>query len=413
MSLEDNILDPGLAAEGAQQMEWARPFMPVLAEAQASAKESGALVGRRVGISLTLDATTGSLAQALADAGASVSVHSTAAYTIDAVAAALTVRDIPVYARSDADAALDSILLDRFVDGRIELLVDDGAHVTRHIHAKRTDALQDLAGVAEETTSGVRPLRVMADEGALKVPCIAVNDAKTKQLFDNVYGTGQSVVMTLLDVTNLQMQGKTCVIVGYGCVGQGIARMAHALGARIVVTEVDPVRALQAIHDGHRVAKLESVCPSGDIFITATGIGYSLTGDHIRRMKDGAVISVGGAGPPEIDLGGENPLQAAGLARAAVRTIPIGDERSVFLIADGECSNVAVGEGNPIEIMDLSLAVQLYAIAYLAEHSGTLTNDVHAVPAEIDDRVARSALRAIGAELDIPSPAQIRHAASW
>ena len=412
-SNQANIVDPSLAEVGRGQISWAQQFMPALADAAEGAKAAGLLEGRRIGIMLTLDPTTAALALALSDAGAEVSVTCPAPYTDDRVAAALASLGVDVYSRSDADAKLDEVLINRFLDNRVEFLVDDGAHATRYIHEERRDVLSSLVGVAEETTSGVRPLRVMEDQGDLEVPCIAVNDAKAKYLFDNVYGTGQSVVMTLLDVTNIQLQGKTCVVVGYGWVGSGIARCAHALGARVVVTEIDPIRALQAIHDGYTVERLVDVCPVGDVFITATGIGFSLTGDHMRLMKDGAIVSIGGAGPPEIDLGGQNPVVRGDLARPDVRTIPIDDDRSVFLIADGECSNVSAGEGNPIEIMDLSLAVQLLAVQHLAVNEGELTNTVHEVPPEIDESVAKSLLRAMGAGLDEPSPAQLRHAASW
>lgn len=412
-SSQANILNSGLAEEGLGRISWAEQFMPALADAEGDATTAGLLRGRRIGIMLTLDPTTAALASAMSRAGADVSVFSAAPYTNDAVAAALVSLGINVYSRSDADLDLDEVLLNRFLDNNVEFLVDDGAHVTRYIHERRRDVLSALKGVAEETTSGVRPLRVMEEQGDLEVPAIAVNDAKAKYLFDNVYGTGQAVVMTLVDVTNTQLQGKTCVVVGYGWVGSGIARCAHALGARVVVTEIDPIRALQAIHDGYTVKRLADVCPDGDVFITATGIGYSLTGDHMRLMKDGAIVSVGGAGPPEIDLGGENPVELGDLARPNVRTIPIDDDRSVFLIADGECSNVSAGEGNAIEIMDLSLAVQLLAVQYLAANEATLSNTVHSVPPETDDRVAKSLLHAMGAGLDESSPAQVRHSTSW
>lgn len=406
-----NIVDEGLAAVGLGRISWASDFMPALAAAKRDA--GNALDGRRVGVVLTLEPKTANLALALADVGARVAVYSSGSHTTDAVAAGLVERGVEVFARSDADAEVDHLLRDRFVDQNIELLIDDGASTTRYMHTQRRDALDHLVAVAEETTSGVRPLRVMEREGALTVPCMAVNDARTKQLFDNVYGTGQSVVMTMLDVTNTQLQGKVVVVVGYGYVGRGIADTAHALGARVVVTEVDSVRALQAVHDGYRVAKLANMCPEGDVFITATGIGYSLTADHMRSMKDGAIVSVGGAGPPEVSLSGDSPLEPGDLARPYLRTIPIDDDHQIYLVADGECSNVTAAEGNPIEIMDLSLAVQLRATTYLAEHAPSMSPGVYPVPPEIDDLTARSLLDAIGAEVDTPSQRQIEHAESW
>jgi adenosylhomocysteinase len=366
-----------------------------------------------VGIVLTLEPKTANLAIAPKEAGADVSVFCHAASTIDSVAAGLHSLGINVYARSDADSNLNGILMNRFADNRIEFLVDDNAIGTRYIHAKRKDVLPFLKGIAEETTSGLRPIRVMEKEGALKAPCMAVNDARAKQLFDNVYGTGQSVVMTMVDVTNTQLQGKRVVVVGYGFVGKGIALTARALGARVIVTEIDPIRALQAISDGYSVKRLETVSSSGDVFFTATGIGFSLTADHMRLMKNGAIVSVGGSGPPEIDLSGARPLQRGEFAREHVRSLPLDDNRTIFLIGDGECSNVSAGEGNPIEIMDLSFAVQLRTLKHLVENEGTLEPAVYPVPEEIDLETAKSLIKRVGAELDTPSKEQIAYATEW
>jgi adenosylhomocysteinase len=407
----DSIVDISLAAAGRGRISWAATFMPALAAASRDVGTS--LSGRRVGVFLTLEPKTANLALALAEAGAAVSVYSSGPHTSDDVAAALAAEAVRVYARSDADSHVDELLLNRFLDDRLEFLIDDGAGLVRYVHTKRRDALTFLAAAAEQTTSGVRPLRVMEDEGALEVPCVAVNDALTKQLFDNVYGTGQSVVMTLLDVTNVQLQGKVVVVVGYGYVGRGISATARAFGARVVVTEVDPVRALQAVHDGYSVSRLETVSPVGDIFFTATGIGYSITADQMRLMKNGAIVAVGGGGPPEVSLTGDVPLVSSDLARDYVRTVPVDAERSVFLIADGESANVTAGEGNSIEVIDLSLAVQLRVLGYLADRHQSMDPGVHEVPPEIDDLVARSALAAHGAEVDDASPMQIEHARSW
>lgn len=413
MSEMTNIVDETLAADGLERIGWARQFMPAIADAGKDIGDSGVIEGRRVGVVLTLEPKTAVLALTLSEAGADVSVYCDPSSTTDSIAAALASRGLRVYARSDADPEMDAMLLDRFIDDRIEFLIDDGAGCTRRMHTTRSDALETLVGVAEETTSGVRPLRVMEQVGALRVPCVAVNDSRAKQLFDNVYGTGQSVVMSVIDNTNTQLQGKTVVVVGYGYVGSGIARAAHALGARIIVTEIDPIKALQALHDGYDVMPLDDACASGDVFITATGIGYSLTGEHARLMKDGALLAVGGAGRPEIDLFGVAGVEVGDEVRRHVRRVTIDDDRSVFLIADGHCSNIAAGEGNSIEIMDLSLAVQCRAVQYLAENAATLGIAVHDVPASVDLAVATSALADRGVAIDVPSSAQIRHASSW
>jgi adenosylhomocysteinase len=408
-----NILNIDLAEAGLRKIKWAKQFMPAIADAKEYLIKSGHLNGKKVGICLVFEPKTAVMAASIAETGAEVSILAHPRGTRDDVAAALATLGVNVYANSEADEKHHIQLINKFLDNNIEYLIDDGAGMTRIMHTVRRDALKSLKGVAEETTSGVRPLRVMEREGTLEVPCLAVNDARSKQLFDNVYGTGQSGVMTIIDVTNINLQGKIVVVVGYGYVGKGTAKFLHELGARVTVTEIDPIRALQAIHDGYNVEKLETMCPIADIFITATGIGYSITADHMRLMKDGAILSINGAGPPEISLGGKNPVQRGEMARSAVRTIPTGNDREIFLIADGDCSNCSAGEGNPIEIMDLSLALQMRAIDYLAANSESMDNKVYLVPKEIDDAVAKSALLALGSEIDEPSPEQIEHANSW
>lgn len=412
-TINSNILNIDLADSGLGKIKWAKQFMPAIADAKEELIKSGHLAGKKVGVNLVFEPKTAVMASSIAEAGAEVSVIGRPTASNDDVAAALVTMGVNVYANSAADEGLQIKMLNQFIDNEAEILIDDSASLTRLMHTVRRDALESLEAVAEETTSGVRPLRVMEREGTLEVPCLAVNDARSKQLFDNVYGTGQSGVMAIIDVTNINLQGKIVVVVGYGFVGKGTARFLHELGARVFVTEIDPIRALQAIHDGYSVAKLEEICPIADIFITATGIGYSLTGDHMRLMKDGAILSVNGAGPPEISLTGENPVTRGGMARREVRTIPIGNDREVFLIADGGCSNCSAGEGNPIEIMDLSLALQMRAIDYLAVNAEAMENKVYLVPQEIDDAVALSALKALGAAIDQPSPEQVEHANSW
>lgn len=409
----ENIVDPSLAEGGLSRIEWAKQFMPALSEAGHDLLGSGSVVGRRVGIVLALEPKTAVLALTLAEAGAEVAVYADAASTRDSEAAALASKGIAVFARADADEETDAVLLDRFIDWGIEFLIDDGAVATRIIHTSRRDMLAILAGVAEETTSGVRPLRVMAQEGALEVPCLAVNDCDAKQLFDNVYGTGQSVVMSVIDATNIQLQGKEVVVVGYGLVGSGIAAAAHALGARVTVTEIDPIRALKAVHDGYRVQPLRRACVTGDVFITATGIGYSLTAAEARLMKDGALLAVGGEGPPEIDLTGDSSVRIGDEVRPNVREIHLDHDRSVFLVADGHCSNITAGEGNPIEIMDLSLAVQCRAVQFLAEQAADLNPAVYDVPPEIADATALAALARKGIAIDTPTAAQDLDASSW
>ena len=378
----------------------ARASMPALAAATAVARASGALAGRRVGIALMLEPKTACLAEAAAAVGADVAVFGNDFSTKQPVVAALREAGLSVFTDRD-----------EFLDTRIEYLADDGAGMVRRLHDARRDVLGDLRGVAEETTSGVRPLRNMAAEGALAVPCLAVNDARSKLRFDNVYGTGQSVVMAVLDATGVHLAGARVVVAGYGRVGHGIAAVARALGARVTVTEVDPVEALAALHDGHQVAPLLAAVATADVVITASGIGHTLTADHVAAMRDGAVVAVGGAGWPEVDLTIGPSLDVGAEIRPHVRPVTTPRGATVLLVADGHCANTTAGEGNPIEIMDLSLALQLRALDHLATTS--LPPGVHLLPAWIDDEVAASQLAAAGVRIDVPTAAQRHAATTW
>lgn len=397
-----------MSGVGREMIDFAAGFMPALAAAREVALSTGALQGRRVGIALTLEPKTACLAEALAACGAEVAVLGSAHSTKGEVADALREAGLAVFAEPGVSPERVAELRDSFIDTGIEYLADDGAGVTRRIHTERRDALEHLRGVAEETTSGVRPLRVMEAEGALEVPCVAVNDARSKVLFDNVYGTGQSVVMAALDVTNMQMSGTSVVVAGYGKVGRGIAAVAAALGARVTVAEIDPVAALVAHHEGHDVAPLTEAVTGADFVFTASGIGHTLTAEHVAAMPEGAVVAVGGAGPPELDLAGLEPGKEM---RPGVRAYSAPGGRTVYVVADGYCANTSAGEGNPIEVMDLSLALQLRALDYLA--STGLEPGVHLLPGEIDDAVALSQLTAGGIAIDEPTPEQIRSATTW
>jgi adenosylhomocysteinase len=390
-------------------IEFARAHMPALAAAKEAVRASGALAGRRVGIALTLEPKTACLAEAAAAVGAEVAVLGSSHSTKAAVAEALTESGLAVFAEAGASPERVAELREGFIDTKIEYLSDDGAGVVRQIHTRRRDALEHLRGVAEETTSGVRPLRVMEAEGALEVPCVAVNDARTKLMFDNVYGTGQSVVMAALDVTNMQMAGSSVVVAGYGRVGRGIALMAHALGGKVTVTEIDPVAALRAYHDGHDVAPLEEAVTTADFVFTASGIGHTLTSAHVEQMPDGTVVAVGGAGRPEFDLSGLTP--GGDEIRPGLRPYATASGKTVLVVADAYCANTSAGEGNPVEVMDLSLALQLRALDYLASHD--LPVGVHLLPSEIDDEVAASQLAAVGVGIDVSSAEQTQAATTW
>ncbi len=400
-----------MTSTGRGMIDFARQFMPALSSATETVSGTGRLRDRRVGIALTLEPKTACLVEAVASLGAEVAVFGSGHSTKGVVAAALAETGIQVFAEEGADRDRVSELREAFIDTRPEFLSDDGASIVRRIHSERRDVLESLRGVAEETTSGVRPLRVMQAEGALAVPCIAVNDARVKLLFDNVYGTGQSVVMAVLDATNMQMSGAAVVVVGYGMVGRGIAAVARGLGARVTVTEIDAVEALAAHHDGFRVTLLTEAVTEADFVITATGIGHTLTAEHVAMMRDGTVVAVGGAGPPEFDASMGPAVEWGPEVRPKVRPLSTGSGGTVFVVADGHCANTSAGEGNPIEIMDLSLALQLRALDLLAAED--LGPGVHLLPRHIEDEVAASQLAAAGIRIDQPTEAQIRAATTW
>ncbi len=407
---------PTEAEIGRGMIDFARDFMPALRAATEQVRAGGRLDGKRIGVALTLEPKTACLIEAIASLGAQVSVLGSANSTKPPVVAALRAAGIDVFAEAGASNERVSELVDAFIDTRPQLLADDGASIARRIHAERSDVLSDLEGVAEETTSGVRPLRNMEAEGLLRVPCVAVNDARTKLLFDNVYGTGQSVVMAVLDATNMQMQGKVVVVVGYGKVGKGIASAARALGARVTVCEIDPVEALVAHHDGYAVAPLLEAAAGADMAITASGIGHSMVAEHVAALPDGAVIAVGGAGPPEFDPsitldGSASDLVWGEEVRADIRELIVPNGPTVFVVSQGYCANTSAGEGNPIEVMDLSLALQLRALDHLA--ATDLEPGVHLLPKAIDDEVAASQLRAAGLAIDTPTRAQEAAALRW
>lgn len=391
------------------RIAWARRFMSTAEGLAARLKADGTVRGLRVGLSMVLEPKTAVLALTLREAGAEVAVFAHPDETDDTVAAALTDAGLRVYARSDAGPAEHRELASAFLAEHPQVLVDDGSHVIRLAHETAPEVLAGLIGAAEETTSGLRPLRTMAEEGRLKIPVVAVNDARSKTLFDNRYGTGQSCLFTILGLTDLDLATSTVVVAGYGHVGEGVAHHARALGATVVVTELDPVRALAASFDGFRVAPLLEAVASAQLVVSATGVRDTISLPVLLACARDAVVAVAGGVPQEVAIDDA-------LAQGAVRET-IGRKRERFTFAtgsslvildDGGCINVTAGEGNPIEIMDLSFAVQLAAIRQLVESAGSLTVGVHPLPAQADDAVAAEALKAAGVRIDTrtgPAPA--------
>ncbi|KQS10668.1 hypothetical protein ASG04_04085 [Curtobacterium sp. Leaf183] len=408
--------DPAAAA----RMRWARRSMPVSRAVAAELREQGLLRGTRVGVAMVLEPKTAVLSLLLRDAGAEVAVYAHADETDDAVADELRRAGLLVFADSAATLPEQKALALAMLDTRPHVLLDDGAHVIRLAHQERPDLLPTMLGAAEETTSGLRPLRVLADRGELGIPVVAVNDARTKTSFDNRYGTGQSTVFAALDLvdglrsgTHRVVPGGSAVVAGYGHVGEGVALVLRALGFRVTVAETDPVRALQARFAGHAVAPLVDAVRDAALVMSATGVRDTISVAVLRACAPDAVIAVAGGVDQEVAID-------AALAAGATRT-PVGpkcerfafpdDEHGVLVLDDGGCINITAAEGNPIEIMDLSFAVQLGAVRMLLERGDELDRAVVPVDPAVDEATARAALAAFGSRAEPPVPVAAQPAA--
>ena len=392
---------PGdVSDDAARRIAWAARGMPVLSSIQEGLTARGALNGLRIGIGLVLEPKTANLALALQHAGAQVSVHCRGRLTAEGVARALEAAGLQVYAERAATQERDAELARGFFQTRPDILLDDGAELIRLAHREHPDLVEDMLGAAEETTSGVQALRVMHEQGVLKIPVIAVSDSRIKHLFDNVYGTGQSCVMALLDITNLQLAGRLVMVVGYGWVGQGVARHAAALGARVIVSEIDAVKALQALHDGHRVQSLSDAAPDVEIVFAATGVAGAVTRAHVERMQDGVILCTAGGGAFELPMGYLNALGTATEVRPSVTEYATPAGKTVLVIGQGDCLNCSDAEGNPIEVMDLSLSLQAFAAEGIATEGRNRPPGIYPVSPQIETAVAQARLRHEGATLE-------------
>ena len=410
-----DIADAGLAEQGQRRIEFAERSMPVLALLRDRFARDLPLAGVRVAACLHVTPETAALARTLLAGGAELHLAaSNPLSTQNDVAAALVVGDgIGVYARHGVDRAGYAAHLHGALDSRPHLLLDDGCDLVNVLHTTRTDLLPAVRAGGEQTSTGVLRLRQMAAAGALRLPMAAVNDTPMQLLVANRHGTGQSTLDAVMRATGVLLAGTTIVVAGYGWCGSGIASRARGLGASVVVTEVEPSRALEAVLDGHRVLPMGEAAALGDVFVTTTGNRDVLTAVHFAVMKDGAVLANAGHFDIEIDV--------VGLARAAVavhhRVRPhvdayeLPDGRRLLLIAEGRLVNLAAGEGHPASVMDISFAVQALTVEWLA--SVALTAGVYEVPAAIDAEVARTKLAALGVRLDVLSPAQARYGSSW
>ncbi len=408
--------DLALAAEGVRRIEWADRQMPVLAAIRERFGSDRPLAGLRVSACLHVTTETGNLARTLKAGGADVVLcASNPLSTQDDVAAALVDEyEIAVFAISGEDNDTYYRHIEAAVDHRPHLTMDDGADVIGVLHSARREQLGDVIAGTEETTTGVIRLKALEREGKLGFPVIAVNEAQTKHLFDNRYGTGQSTIDGIIRATNVLLAGARFVVAGYGWVGRGVAQRARGMGAHVVVTEVDPVRALEAAMDGFEVMTMDKAAALGDVFCTATGDKNVIGRAHFERMKDGAILANTGHFNVEIEIGALRDLAVETReARALVDEFTMADGRRLYLIADGRLVNLAAAEGHPALVMDMSFANQALSAEWVVANAAGLERRVYDVPREIDQEIARLKLATMGLEIDQLTAEQADYLASW
>lgn len=411
-----DIKDPSLAKEGVSKIEWAARDMPVVQIIRERFKNKKPLSGTRIAACLHVTSETANLALALKDGGADVVLcASNPLSTQDEVAAALvTEYGITTYAVNGEDDDTYYQHINATLDSEPDLTLDDGADLVATLHTTRTDLLDGLIGGCEETTTGVIRLKSLAKSGKLKYPIMAVNDADTKHFFDNRYGTGQSTLDGITRATNVLWAGKHVVVCGYGWCGRGVALRARGMGARTIVTEVDPIRALEAAMDGHDVMPIEEAAKIGDIFITLTGGTKAIDSNHIALMKNGALIANSGHFNVEINIKAlEDMSKDKQRVRALVDEYTLGDGRKIALLGEGRLINLAAADGHPSAVMDMSFANQALSIEYLTEKAKNLVPDVYPVPKHIDEEVGRLKLEAMGISIDSLTADQERYLAGW
>jgi adenosylhomocysteinase len=411
-----DVKDLSLAPEGVRRIMWADRQMPVLTAIRERFEREQPLRGYRVSACLHVTTETANLMRTLKAGGADVVLcASNPLSTQDDVAAALVEEfGIPVFAIKGEDNETYYSHIMAAVDHKPQLTMDDGADVIGVLHSDRREQLGDIIAGMEETTTGVIRLKAMEADGALAFPVVAVNEARTKHFFDNRYGTGQSTIDGIIRSTNVLIAGKRFVVAGYGWVGRGVAMRARGMGAHVIVTEVDPMRALEALMDGYEVMPMEQAAPIGDIFCTATGDKHVLSAEHLATLKDGAIICNTGHFNVEIDIPALRELATETReARNFVEEFRYEDGRRVFLLADGRLVNISAAEGHPAIVMDMSFANQALATEYAVEHASSLEKKVYPVPREIDEEIARLKLETMGVEIDKLTEEQATYLASW
>jgi adenosylhomocysteinase len=410
-----DIKDSSLAEAGKQRIEWAAREMPVIKIIRERFAKEKPLEGIRVSGCLHITTETANLALTLKEGGADVILcASNPLSTQDDVAAALVEYGIPVNAIKGEDDETYYKHINTALDSKPQLTVDDGADLVATLHTKRADLIADVIGGTEETTTGVIRLRSLEAAGKLKYPVIAVNDAQTKYLFDNRYGTGQSTIDGITRATNILWAGKKVVVCGYGWCGHGVALRAKGLGSQVIVAEVEPVRALEAVMDGYRVMPIAEAARIGDIFITITGDINVIDKASFQVMKDGAIIANSGHFNVEINISAlESMAEGKHQIKPLVDEYTMKDGRRLYLLAEGRLVNLSAAEGHPASVMDMSFANQALCLEYMVKNRGSLGIKVHPVPEEIDKQVARLKLRSMGITIDSLTPEQKRYLTSW
>lgn len=410
-----DIRDISLAPSGHTKIEWVKNNMPLLSALEKDFRRDRPFEGLKISLSVHLEAKTAYLCLVLAAGGAQMSVTgSNSLSTQDDVAAALADSGLKVFAYHGATDEEYMRHIEMCLEHKPNIIIDDGGDLVEMLHNKRPDLAEEVFGGCEETTTGVIRLKAMEREGVLRFPMVAVNDAKCKHLFDNRYGTGQSVWDSIMRNTNLIVASKTVVVVGYGWCSRGIAMRAAALGAKVIVTEIDPVKAMEAKMDGYDVMTMAKAAPLGDIFVTATGCKHTITVDHMLTMKDRAILANAGHFNVEIDMAGlEEAAVSKKETRANIMGYTLENGKTVNVIGEGKLVNIAAADGHPAEIMDLSFAVQAMSALYIRDNYKTLGNKVVDVSEEIDDVIARKRLAAWDIEIDELTEDQKKYLESW
>ncbi|USR92199.1 adenosylhomocysteinase [Phormidium yuhuli AB48] len=416
VQIKHEIKDPSLASLGKQRIDWAGREMPVLAQIRDRFEAEKPLAGIKLVACCHVTTETAHLAIALKAGGAdALLIASNPLSTQDDVAASLVVdHGIPVYAIKGEDAETYERHVQIALDHHPNIIIDDGSDVVATMVQERQDQLSELIGTNEETTTGIVRLRAMFKDGVLTFPAMNVNDADTKHFFDNRYGTGQSTLDGVIRATNILLAGKTLVVAGYGWCGKGVALRGRGMGANVIVTEIDPVRAIEAVMDGFRVMPMAQAAPLGDLFITVTGNKHVIRREHFEVMRDGAIVANSGHFDIEIDLKSLKEMSGeVKVVRPFTEEYRLNSGKSVVVLGEGRLVNLAAAEGHPSAVMDMSFANQALACEYLVKNKGKLEPGLHSIPEEIDREIARLKLVAMGIDLDSLTPEQHEYINSW